>query len=110
MKKIILFITIILFCGCVEKKYEYKVVKVEPDNEYGAITMDVDPYPNSFKDQTQMLNKMASQGWELVDTYTEIMTRYPNFGNKEYVTGIRTNTKTSAINFIFKRVAKEKKE
>ena len=38
------------------------------------------------------------------------MTRYPNFGNKEYVTGIRTNTKTSAINFIFKRVAKEKKE
>lgn len=101
---------VVLFCGCAEKKYEYKVVKVEPDNEFGAITMDVDPYPNSFKDQTQMLNKMASQGWELVDTYTEIMTRFPNFGKEEYVTGIRTNTKTSAINFIFKRVIKEKKE
>ena len=110
MKIVILFIAATVLFGCAEKKYEYKVVKVEPDNDFGAITMDVDPYPNSFKDQTQMLNKMASQGWELVDTYTEIMTRFPNFGKEEYVTGIRTNTKTSAINFIFKRVIKEKKE
>jgi hypothetical protein len=46
---------------------------------------------------------MGEDGWELVSTYTEIATAFPNFGNSEYVTGIRENVRTSVVNFVFKR-------
>ena len=61
-----------------------------------------------FADQTSMLNKMGKEGWELVSTYTEIGTSFPNFGNSEYVTGLRTNTRTVVVNFVFKRISKQK--
>jgi len=69
--------------------------------DYGALV---------YGDQTAMLNKMGKEGWELVSTYTETATAFPNFGNSDYVTGIRDNTRTSVVNFIFKRQSDGKEE
>jgi len=36
--------------------------------------------------------------------------KFPNFGNSEYVTGLRTNTRTVVVNFVFKRISDGKEE
>jgi len=51
---------------------------------------------------------MGEDGWELVNSYTETNTVHPNFGSSEYVTGIRENTRTSVLNFVFKRPQQKK--
>lgn len=104
MKKILLllcFIATLVSCGNKNAEWEYKIVKVagadaEVMADYGTLV---------FADQTAMLNKMGKEGWELVSTYTETGTSFPNFGNSEYVTGIRDNTRTVVINFVFKRIS-----
>ncbi len=107
MKKVIILLSMIatlVSCGSNNKQWEYKVVKVagtdtEVMADFGTLV---------FADQTSMLNKMGIEGWELVSTYTEIGTSFPNFGNSEYVTGLRTNTRTVVVNFVFKRISKQK--
>ena len=105
MKKVILFacllatLTVMFSCSSKPQAWEYKVVKVAGKNagymaDYGTL---------AFGDQTAMLNKMGKEGWELISTYTEIGTSFPNFGNSEYVTGLRDNTRTCVVNFVFKR-------
>jgi hypothetical protein len=49
-------------------------------------------------------NEMNREGWELVDTYTEIYTLFPNFGQKGYHTGMKENVKVKNICFVFKRL------
>ena len=58
------------------------------------------------------LNALGSDGWELVGTYSELETKFPNYGNDKYVTGIQSNVRTASIYLIFKRplVIKEKKD
>lgn len=52
------------------------------------------------------LSGYGKEGWELVSVYTTIETAYPNFGDAEYHTGIKENTRTQTINFVFKRQIK----
>lgn len=90
---------VMVSCGPKKQTWEYKVVKVAGQDaeilaDYGSLV---------YGDQTTMLNKMGKDGWELVSTYTEIATAFPNFGNSEYVTGIRENVRTNVVNFVFKR-------
>ena len=108
MKKILLaFCMVALLASCSKNTpWEYKVVKVagkpaETLADYGALV---------YGDQTAMLNKMGKEGWELVSTYTETATAFPNFGNSDYVTGIRDNTRTSVVNFVFKRQSDGKED
>jgi hypothetical protein len=49
---------------------------------------------------------MGTEGWELVDTYLELETAYPNFGDEDYVTGIQPNVRPQALTLIFKRPIK----
>lgn len=106
-KVLTLFVLVTLMsCSSKTAEFEYKVVKVvgkeaELMADYG---------PLIFQDQEPMLNKLGSQGWELIDTYTEIGTKHPNYGNSGYVTGIRSNTRTTAVSFIFKRLKLSKNE
>ena len=98
-------IAVIALSSCTENtKWEYKVVKVAGQNAESL----PDYAPMVFNDQTPMLNKMGEDGWELVNSYTETNTVHPNFGNSEYVTGIRENTRTSVLNFVFKRTKQKK--
>ncbi len=108
MKKyLILCFMVALLASCGKNsQWEYKVVKVagkpaETLADYGSLV---------YGDQTAMLNKMGQEGWELVSTYTETATAFPNFGNSDYVTGIRDNTRTSVVNFVFKRQGDSKTE
>ena len=108
MKKALLALCLVAFLASCNKStpWEYKVVKVagkeaETLADYGALV---------YGDQTAMLNKMGKEGWELVSTYTETATAFPNFGNSDYVTGIRDNTRTSVVNFVFKRQSDGKEE
>ena len=55
------------------------------------------------------LDELGAQGWELVNTYEETETVFPNWGNEKYVTGIQPNTRTLGIVLIFKRPATSKK-
>ncbi len=106
MKKIaILAVALVAMSSCNnESKWEYKVVKVA--GQPAEVAADYSPLV--FSDQTPMLNKMGGEGWELVNTYTETNTSHPNFGNAEYVTGIRENTRTAVLNFVFKRPMQKK--
>ncbi len=108
MRKIILACIMVAFLASCSNNHpwEYKVVKVagkpaETLAEYGPLV---------YGDQTAMLNKMGKDGWELVSTYVEVATAFPNFGDASYVTGIRDNTRTSVINFVFKRQSDGKEE
>lgn len=58
---------------------------------------------NEFVISDDDLNMFGIDGWELVDVYTIVETSFPNFGSEEYVTGIRENTQTSSVNYVFKR-------
>lgn len=54
-------------------------------------------------DWEQSLNLYGKDGWELVSTYSTIETVFPNFGDKQYHTGVKENTRTNTIYFVFKR-------
>lgn len=101
MKKLIfiLFAAVTLNACSSKTQWEYKIVKVA--GQEAEVIPDFTPMV--FNDQTKMLNTMGQDGWELVNTYTEINSAHPNFGNSSYVSGIRMNTRTSVLNFIFKR-------
>lgn len=79
--------------------WEYEVVKVVGENAKSYAKFN----PLVFDDQKDMLNKMGKEGWELVSTYTEIATVFPNWGNDKVVNGIRDNVRTSVMHFVFKR-------
>ena len=93
-------------CNKETSSWEYKVIKVAgQDAEYRA-----DFGAKVYGDQTPMLNKMGKEGWELVDAYTEVGTEFPNFGDSQYVTGIRENVRTTVLNFVFKRPGDQQKD
>lgn len=49
------------------------------------------------------LNSYGKDGWELVSIYTTTETVFPNFGDTGYHTGVKENTRTQTVNFVFKR-------
>lgn len=48
---------------------------------------------------------LGAEGWELVGTFLELETAFPNFGKDEYVTGLQTNTRPQRAVLVFKRPA-----
>ena len=95
---------LVLMSSC-KRKWEYKVVRVEGvDTSKTVIRYRKEPVsPLVFEGIMGILNSMGKDGWELVTSFTEEETVYPNFGNEDYHTGIKTNTRTKAVNFVFKR-------
>lgn len=55
------------------------------------------------------LNLYGKDGWELVSAYTTVETVFPNFGDASYHTGVKENTRTNTINFVFKRIKQDSK-
>jgi len=76
--------------------WEYKVLEVE-----GTAVTDMWPKIISIKETD--LDQLGRQGWELCTSIPVIETVFPNFGNEEYHTGIKTNTRTAKVTLIFKR-------
>ena len=96
MKKVLLLAVTVLAMAACTSKWEYKIVTVENEEASKFKTSEI-------KVTSEDLNLFGEEGWELVDVYTIIETEHPNFGNAEYVTGIRENTRTGSVNFVFKR-------
>lgn len=53
------------------------------------------------------LNQLGKEGWELVSTYLEMETAWPNFGKDEFVTGIQPNIRPQRLVLVFKRQLRE---
>ena len=100
MKSVIGILLTILLFSC-NSNWEYKVVKFEANNfdRTGSEAF----YSDVNQPSDSLLNVYGSQGWELVNTYVEIETAHPNFGNDEYVTGLQPNVRNSNVVFIFKK-------
>jgi hypothetical protein len=57
----------------------------------------------AIPDFSDVLKRRGRAGWELVDTFLEMETAYPNFGDEKYHTGIKTNIRPQRLGLIFKR-------
>ena len=84
-----------------QPKYEYKAVSfltgsTERTGEGAAKFTSV----NLDEDQ---LAAMGGEGWELVDSFLEIETAWPNFGSAEYVMGLQPNVRPQKAVLLFKR-------
>jgi hypothetical protein len=82
-------------------KYEYKVISLlaESNERTGAGAL---KYASVNVDETQ-LQSLGGQGWEMVDSFLEMETAFPNFGSSEYVTGLQPNVRPQRAVLLFKR-------
>jgi len=103
MKKIAFMIIILSFLlvAC-NSKWEYKTVKVLTTQNNSRTDTGAMKH-SSIDINDENLNEYGKDGWELVSTYLEMETAYPNFGDKQYVTGIRTNVRPQLLVLIFKK-------
>jgi len=92
---------LLFFMGCSSKKWEYKVVEYYGDNL--SRTGQEAFKANTIKLNESEFDKLGQDGWELISTYIENETAYPNFGNSEYVTGLQANIRPQKLVCIFKR-------
>lgn len=120
MKKLyVLSLLLLALCGCSfqfnsssEKEqtlWEYKEItmfgKVQKSNSLFSSNVE-NTKTRDFPDVSERLNNLGKEGWELVGMYTTQETVFPNFGNEDYHTGIKTNTRTKEVVFILKRPLK----
>lgn len=125
MNKIVsILFAALLLTGCGSKneeantQWEYCVVSIEGSktpqtfissdkaalekaSDYKALR-----FPEGY-DMQRVLNNYGHDGWELVDVYTNIETVFPNMGDEQYHTGIKDNTRTQSVNFVFKKRKKQ---
>lgn len=121
MKRILMTLSlIVILSGCTQKPstlenkentesniiWEYKELKI--DNNSNNYSISGQKSSGNFPRSERELNTLGNEGWELSTSYTLIETAYPNFGNEGYHTGIKTNTRTKAIVYVFKRQKKQK--
>ena len=122
MKKI-LFLILVVFClvGCKQEEetvqWEYKIHSVYPEKSFevylnnlnrrvGGKSEYEDFMPVIFEDPTFSLNQFGKEGWEIIAVYTTVETAFPNFGKEDLHVGVKSNTRTDKVNFVFKRKLK----
>lgn len=86
-------------CSNDSNKWEYKTVEVSGRSDY----QNPDFNPLTFDYPKEDLDTLGANGWELVNVYSETETVFPNYGDDQYVTGIKANTRTSKVVYVFKR-------
>lgn len=115
VKKLLILCSFIFLIGCSQNNtWEYKEYKVNNSMNFEDIKdedlrlqMQKLAGP-SFSIPIKEFNKLGNEGWELVSSSVIIETTFPNFGNEDYHTGIKSNTKTKEIIYIFKRKVTKK--
>ena len=84
-----------------EPRYEYRVIGVssEGQDRTGEAAMKYTSVTPSHEE----LSKLGAEGWELVGSYLEMETAFPNFGNAGYVTGLQPNIRPQRAVLILRR-------
>jgi hypothetical protein len=84
-----------------QPKYEYKVMRLmaESNDRTGSGALRYSSIQVPDKD----LASIGAEGWELVGTFLEMETAFPNFGKEEYVTGLQPNVRPQSAILLFKR-------
>lgn len=105
---ILLFFSAIIQTSTLIKKttkWEYKSLTFFVENQKERTGKGALNY-SSIKLDDSTLTRMGQNGWEAVGCYLEMETAFPNFGNDDYVTGIRENIRPQSLVVIFKRPLK----
>ena len=112
MFSLFLGIVFFIFGGCTSEN-SYNGISTEtkkfsgPQWEYLQIKLngkeEIEYSNKKFENNIDELNYLGKEGWELVSTYPIVETVFPNFGNNNYHTGIKSNIRTTEIIYIFKR-------
>lgn len=78
-----------------EPRYEYKVLTVAADASdrtgEGALK------PAGVTLDERELSKLGGQGWDVVASFLELETAFPNFGDAKYVTGLQPNVRPQRV-------------
>jgi hypothetical protein len=104
--KLTLMILVTLFLTSCSSEYEYKTISIKGKQKFGKRTYFQDPVPMSFESPIlpkDSIDILGNQGWQLISTYSITETTFPNFGNDEYHTGIKSDVHTNELNLIFIR-------
>jgi hypothetical protein len=84
-----------------EARYEYKVVSYATDAP-SRTGDDAMKYASVTPDESA-LTSLGSAGWEVVASYLEVETAFPNFGRSDYVTGLQPNVRPQRLVIILRR-------
>ena len=82
-------------------KWEYKLVSFMSEG-HEREGIDAIKY-SSILIGNDSLQEYGEEGWELVGSFLEMETAYPNFGRSEYVIGLQPNVRPQRLVLIFKR-------
>ena len=82
-------------------RWEYKKLVFLTDVRHGRTGLGALSY-NSINLDESLLDSMGSRGWELVTSYLEMETAFPNFGKEDYLTGLQPNIRPQSLVLIFK--------
>lgn len=85
-------------------KWEYKVVYIEATETFTYLEDEQNPSEVELTDA--MINEYGLNGWELADSYLEMETVHPNYGDNRYVTGLQPNVRPQRLVLIFKKELK----
>lgn len=94
--------------------WEYRIITIvgstpfkdDADGEYKVMN-DMSHKGILTKELQDSLDVAGRQGWELVDIVPFIETVYPNFGDVQYHTGVKTNTRTYMVRMFLKRATEK---
>ena len=86
--------------GRAAPQYEYKILAVSAEG-YDRTGEDAMKFTTVTPKETE-LSKLGAAGWEVVGTYLEMETAFPNFGKAEYVTGLQTNVRPQRLVMILR--------
>jgi hypothetical protein len=93
--------TIALLKQLSSPQYEYKTIdfygKGPKRTGSGALEF------TSITPNERKLNALGAEGWEVVGTYLEIETAFPNFGSAKYVTGLQPNVRPQRLVLVLQR-------
>jgi hypothetical protein len=82
-------------------KFEYKTVAFATASPERTGTAALE-FASVTPEQKQ-LDEIGSGGWEIVASYLEMETAFPNFGDSSYVTGLQPNVRPQRLVLILKR-------
>ena len=96
-----LIFTVYIYNNFLPKKYEYRSVTYYSE---GKDRLDSEAMSfASVEPNIDELNILGNEGWEIINSYLEMETAFPNFGNPNYLTGLQPNVRPQRVVYLLKR-------